>query len=152
MRHKFAFLSCTLPLMAWCIFVWNPQKPRCAILCTCITQLGRILLPNYQGSIINNLIDGNKQARVDSCLCIETLRIFHSKTTTKWSNVCAVEPPGFPKIAVSWAASSLDWLQNVLSEMTCYGTRTRFIIWEFLIHKGLLVCPLTGAATCNVVG
>ena len=35
---------------------------RCAVLCTCITQLGRILLPNYQGKIINSLIDGNKQA------------------------------------------------------------------------------------------
>lgn len=34
---------------------------QCAVLCTCITQLGRILLPNYQGSIINDLIAGNKQ-------------------------------------------------------------------------------------------
>jgi len=34
---------------------------QCAILCTCITQLGRILLPNYQGSIINNLIAGNRE-------------------------------------------------------------------------------------------
>ncbi|CAL1167350.1 unnamed protein product [Cladocopium goreaui] len=39
---------------------------QCAVLCTCITQLGRILLPNYQGSIINDLIAGNKQAGSDA--------------------------------------------------------------------------------------
>ena len=31
-----------------------------AIGCTCITQLGRILLPNYQGQIINSLIANEK--------------------------------------------------------------------------------------------
>lgn len=71
------FLSSTcfsLPLMAWWL-----QKPRCAILCTCITQLGRILLPNYQGSIINNLIAGNREARVDSWIVSQTVQIAKTK-------------------------------------------------------------------------
>ena len=38
------------------------RRPRCAVACTCITQLGRILLPNYQGKIINSLIAGDKSA------------------------------------------------------------------------------------------
>eukprot|EP00913_Durusdinium_trenchii_P029644 g27786.t1 len=37
---------------------------QCAVACTCITQLGRILLPNYQGKIINSLIAGDKSAAI----------------------------------------------------------------------------------------
>ena len=57
----------------------NGALVRCAVLCTCITQLGRILLPNYQGSIINDLIAGNKEAGSDAGETTNTWRVSMAK-------------------------------------------------------------------------